>query len=168
MSIIVRQCILGLCLCLPFWTQAAGVEVGQPAPAVQLPNMSGSAVVTLESLRGKVVYVDFWASWCGPCRVSFPILEQLQNELGPAGFEVLAINLDEVEADAIQFLSDVPVSYAVVRDAEGTTPLAFGVKGMPTGYLVDRAGIVRVIHQGFRKSDGEHLRVAINELLGEQ
>ncbi|MCB1687578.1 MAG: TlpA family protein disulfide reductase [Halioglobus sp.] len=141
--------------------------MGQPAPAVLLPDMSAAGEVSLESLRGKVVYVDFWASWCGPCRISFPILEQLRNELGPEGFEVLAINVDEVEADARQFLADVTVSYPVVRDANGTTPLAFGVMGMPTGYLVDRTGVVRVIHQGFRKSDGEPLRASIVELLGE-
>lgn len=123
--------------------------------------------MSLEALGGKVVYVDFWASWCGPCRISFPVLEQLQSELGPDGFEVLAINVDEVESDARQFLSDVPVSYLVVRDADGATPRAFGVMGMPTGYLIDRQGIVREIHQGFRKSDGEQLRNSIVELLGE-
>jgi len=147
--------------------QAAGVTVGQVAPAVSLPNLSVADEASLESLRGKVVYVDFWASWCGPCRVSFPQLEQLRNELGPKGFEVLAINVDEVEADARQFLSEVPVSYLVVRDAEGITPQTFGILGMPTGYLIDRKGIVREIHQGFRKSDGEKLRTAIVALLGE-
>jgi thiol-disulfide isomerase/thioredoxin len=147
--------------------QAAGAVVGQPAPAVRLPSLSAAEEVSLEALGGKVVYVDFWASWCGPCRISFPVLEQLQSELGPDGFEVLAINVDEVESDARQFLSDVPVSYLVVRDADGATPRAFGVMGMPTGYLIDRQGIVREIHQGFRKSDGEQLRNSIVELLGE-
>ena len=156
-----------MCLCLPLWVQAAGVAVGQVAPAVSLPNLSVAGETSLESLRGKVVYVDFWASWCGPCRVSFPQLQQLRDELGPKGFEVLAINVDEVETDARQFLSEVPVSYLVVRDAEGITPQTFGILGMPTGYLIDRQGIVREIHQGFRKSDGEKLRTAIVALLGE-
>jgi len=123
--------------------------------------------MSLESLRGKVVYLDFWASWCGPCRVSFPQLEQLRHELGPDGFEVLAINVDEEEADARQFLADVPVSYPVVRDGEGITPQTYGILGMPTGYLIDRQGVVREIHQGFRKSDGDKLRTAIIALLGE-
>lgn len=159
--------LLALCLCLPLWAQAAGVAVGQAAPAVNLPVLLGPADTTLESLRGKVVYVDFWASWCGPCRVSFPQLEQLRVELGPQGFEVLAINVDEVEQDALGFLQDVPVTYPVVRDAQGTTPQTFGILGMPTGYLIDRQGVVRDIHQGFRKSDGEKLRTAIVKLLGE-
>jgi thiol-disulfide isomerase/thioredoxin len=109
--------------------QAAGVAVGQSAPAVSLPQLSGAGEVSLESLQGKVVYLDFWASWCPPCRISFPILEQLRVELGPDGFEVLAINLDEVEADAQQFLSDTPVSYPVVRDAAADSPKAFGMMG---------------------------------------
>ena len=120
--IAVRQIILGVFLCLPLWAHAGGAVVGQEAPAVRLPALSGDGDVTLESLRGKVVYLDFWASWCGPCRVSFPILEALASELGPEGFEVLAINVDEVESDAQGFLSDVPVSYLVVRDAEGASP----------------------------------------------
>jgi thiol-disulfide isomerase/thioredoxin len=158
---------LGLCLCLPLWVQAAGVAVGQVVPAVRLPDLSGAGEISLESLRGKVVYVDFWASWCGPCRVAFPVLDQLRGELGPKGFEVLAINVDEVESDAKQFLSEMPVSYMVVRDAEGVTPQTFGILGMPTGYLIDRQGMVREIHQGFRKNDGDKLRTAIIALLGE-
>jgi thiol-disulfide isomerase/thioredoxin len=141
--------------------------VGQAAPAVSLPQLSGASEVSLESLRGKVVYLDFWASWCGPCRISFPQLEQLRNELGSEGFEVLAINVDEVESDAQTFLSEVSVSYLVVRDGEGITPGTYGILGMPTGYLIDRQGIVREIHQGFRKSDGAYLRAVIVELLGE-
>lgn len=165
-----RHCLLGLLLCLPLslssLVQAAAV-VGEPAPAVDLPQLAAEDSLSLSQLRGKVVYLDFWASWCGPCRVSFPILEQLRNELGPQGFEVYAINVDEVEADALGFLAEVPVSYPVVRDGSGATPQTWGILGMPTGYLIDREGVVRNIHQGFKKSDGAVLRAEIVELLGE-
>jgi thiol-disulfide isomerase/thioredoxin len=144
------------------------VVVGEAAPEVALPQLNAEGEVSsLSSLRGKVVYLDFWASWCGPCRISFPQLEQLRGELGAQGFEVYAINVDEVEADAQQFLSEVPVSYVVVRDGTGATPQAYGILGMPTGYLIDRQGVVRSIHKGFKKSDGAKLRAEIVELLGE-
>jgi thiol-disulfide isomerase/thioredoxin len=149
------------------------VQQGERAPAVALPTLSNSqldtqpATVSLDSLRGKVVYLDFWASWCGPCRISFPQLEQLREELGPRGFEVLAINVDEFEADAHEFLRQLPVTYPVVRDASGDSPASYGILGMPTGFLIDREGIVRLIHQGYRKSDGEALRAQIIQLLGE-
>jgi thiol-disulfide isomerase/thioredoxin len=143
------------------------VTVGQAAPAIDLPLLSGDGSASLQALRGKVVYLDFWASWCGPCRVSFPLLEQLREELQGQGFEVLAVNVDEFEADAMQFLKEVPVSYPVVRDAAGVTPQTYGILGMPTGYLIDQSGVVREIHQGFRKSDAAKLRTAISELLGE-
>lgn len=162
-----KKALLGLFLCLPLMVQASGAVVGEAAPEVSLPLLSGEGEVSLSSLRGKVVYLDFWASWCGPCRISFPQLEELHAELGPRGFEVLAINVDEVEADARQFLSEVPVNYPVVRDAAFQSPKSYGILGMPTAYLIDREGIVRSIHQGFRKSDGAKLRTGIIQLLGE-
>jgi thiol-disulfide isomerase/thioredoxin len=158
-------CLLGL-LALP---ASAGVQVGQAAPPLALPLLSAGSpgVLTLASLQGKVVYLDFWASWCGPCRVSFPQLEQLRQELGPRGFEVLAVNVDEVEADALRFLEEVPVTYPVVRDGTGETPRSYGIPGMPTGFLIDRSGVVRLVHQGYRKSDGAALRASIIDVLGE-
>jgi thiol-disulfide isomerase/thioredoxin len=166
---VLKRLLLGFCLslCLPLCAQAAGVAVGQVAPPVVLPQLAGAGDISLESLRGKVVYLDFWASWCGPCRISFPILNQLRKELGPKGFEVLAVNVDEVESDANNFLSEVPVDFLIVRDPTATTPQTFGILGMPTGYLIDKQGTVREIHQGFRKNDGDKLRTAIMVLLGE-
>ena len=162
-----KHLLPALCLYLPLSLQAASVAVGQVAPAISLPGLAGTAQTSLQDLRGKVVYLDFWASWCGPCRVSFPQLEQLRVELGTRGFEVLAVNVDEFEADALRFLAELPVTYPVVRDAQGATPQVYGILGMPTGYLIDRQGVVRHIHQGYRKSDGARLRTEIIGLLGE-
>ena len=161
-----KRLLLALCLCVPLNLHAAVAE-GDQAPAVRLPVLQGAADTSLESLQGKVVYLDFWASWCGPCRVSFPQLESLRSELGPRGFEVLAVSVDEDAADAQQFLRDIPVSYPIVHDPAGATPKTYGILGMPTGYLIDRTGVVRHIHTGYKKSDGEKLRSAVLQLLGE-
>lgn len=153
---------------LPALSEAAPVQEGETAPAFALPSLTESGrTIELASLRGKVVYVDFWASWCGPCRISFPMIDDIREELGERGFEVVAVNVDEYEEDALGFLEELPVSYLVVRDASGSTPEAYGILGMPTGFLIDRDGTIRKVHQGFRKSDGAKLRNEVLELLGD-
>jgi thiol-disulfide isomerase/thioredoxin len=165
-----KSLLASLLLCLLCWlpslAQAAPVAAGKAAPPINLPSLpAGSDNIHLKDLRGKVVYVDFWASWCGPCRVSFPLLEKLRTELGPRGFEVVAVNVDEFEDDALQFLQEFPVSYLIAYDPLGSTPAAYGILGMPTGFLLDRAGIIRQVHQGFRKSDAPIIRAEIINLL---
>lgn len=163
----IRAGLLALTLVLTQFA-LAGVTGGQAALPLVLPNLpQDGGNTSLESLRGKVIYLDFWASWCGPCRVSFPQLESLRGELGGRGFEVLAVSVDENQEDALLFLEERPVSYPVVWDPSGESPAAWGILGMPTGYLIDRDGKVRLVHRGFRKGDGERLREEILELLGE-
>ncbi len=153
-------------LCLPLLAQSAPVSVGQQAPPIDLPLLPGGPEnIQLADLRGKVVYVDFWASWCGPCRVSFPLLEEMRTELSPRGFEILAVNVDEFVDDALEFLMELPVSYPIAYDPQGVSPQAYGINGMPTGFLIDRAGVVSKVHQGFRSSDAEKLRAEIVKLL---
>lgn len=155
---------LAFALALP--SQADTIAVGQPAPQVVLPSLTEEGkTYDLAELKGQVVYVDFWASWCGPCRVSFPIIDEIYGEFGSRGFQVLAINVDEYPEDAMEFLAELPVTYPVVRDADGITPASFGILGMPTGFLIDKEGKVRKIHQGFRKSDADWLRAEIIKLL---
>lgn len=160
--------LLTFALLVPTWAGAASVKEGEVAPGFALPSLTEQGrVIDLMELRGRVVYVDFWASWCGPCRVSFPLLDDIREELGERGFEVLAINVDEFPEDAFAFLEELPVSYLVVRDESGSTPREYGILGMPTGFLIDREGTVRKVHQGFRKGDGPKLRSEILELLEE-
>jgi thiol-disulfide isomerase/thioredoxin len=148
---------------------AAPLPEGVEAPAVELPNLprQEDKTTSLESLRGKVVYLDFFASWCGPCRISLPRLNEIRNELADRGFEVLAVNVDEFEEDALAFLEEIPVDYPVIWDPQGDSPRQYGILGMPTAYLVDREGVIRHVHQGFRKSDTEKVRAMVIELLGE-
>src|SRR6266480_3576285 len=106
-------------------TAAAAVGVGERAPLFALPTAAGD-VVALEKLRGKVVYVDFWASWCGPCRRSFPWMNEMQQKYGPRGLAVVAINVDKKRSDAERFLVQYPAEFTVVYDDAGTTPAAYG------------------------------------------
>lgn len=146
----------------------ATVNVGDQAPAVQLQQLPGGSFAnTLDHYLGQVVYLDFWASWCGPCRISMPQLDAIYAELGPQGFVVIAVTVDELSEDAIAFLKDFPVTYPVLWDPSGATPTRYGVPGMPTGYLIDRKGVVRMVHKGYKRSDGERLQGYIEALLQE-
>src|SRR5512147_1201250 len=138
-------------------TPACALGQGDAAPAFALPTASGETIA-LERLRGKVVYVDFWASWCGPCRRSFPWMNEMQRKYGAQGLVIVAINVDKRRADAERFLQDTPAAFAVVYDEAGTTPAAYAVKGMPSSYVVDAQGNVAAVEIGFideRRSERE-------------
>jgi thiol-disulfide isomerase/thioredoxin len=166
---------LRILLCLATCVLPAGafaVEAGETAPDFSLPPLrtdDGSADIKLANLRGKVVYVDFWASWCPPCLVSIPLLNELRDKYVAEGkpFEVLAVNVDSDPEDGIDFLLDEPVNYVVVSDPAGTTPALYKVPGMPTSYLVDASGQVRLVHTGFKRSDIDMIEAEVVKLLEE-
>jgi thiol-disulfide isomerase/thioredoxin len=137
---------------------------GDPVPALALPAASGETL-SLEALRGKLVYVDFWASWCGPCKRSFPWMAELQQKYGKQGFTVVAVNVDKKRADADRFLQLVPAAFPVVFDASGATPAAWKVSGMPASYLVDPAGRVVLTESGFRDERRDEIEARIRALL---
>lgn len=147
---------------------AAAVEVGSPAPGVAMPRFEGKGNVTLASLRGGVVYVDFWAAWCIPCRTSMPWLDRLYKKHSAAGFHVVGVNKDASAADAERFLQRVPVSFTLVKDESDAAAKAFDVKTMPSGYLVDRKGVVRQVHRGFTGSTQNALEQEVEKLIGEK
>jgi len=146
-------------------TFADGLE--QPAPECRALTLKAQQPLDLSDYRGKVVYMDFWASWCPPCRISFPLLNELHNELRAEGFEVVAINVDENREDLLRFLEQCPVDFTIAVDPEGKCPEAFDVVAMPSSYLIDRKGIIRHVHQGFRKEDIEAIRQLVRALLAE-
>ena len=137
------------------------------APDFTLPRLAGGEAFALSSLAGRVVLVDFWASWCTPCRHSLPAYDSLYAALGPRGFEVVAINLDESADDATGFLAENPLTYVVVRDAAGDSARAYGVRGMPSSYLVACDGTIRSRAAGFRTQELAALRARIESLLEE-
>jgi peroxiredoxin len=151
-----------------FATHAAAVEAGMPAPALSMAPLEASGTaVSLASLKGSVVYVDFWASWCVPCRLSLPTLDDLYRRNKSRGFEVVGVNKDATSADARRFLAKVPVTFALVQDASDAAARGFDVKAMPSGYLVDRKGVVRHVHRGFTAETGAALEREIDSLLKE-
>jgi len=146
---------------------AAAVEAGMPAPTLSMAPLEGGAPVTLGGLKGSVVYVDFWASWCVPCRLSMPALEDLYKRNKSRGFAVVGVNKDASVADARRFLAKLPVSFTLVQDGADAAARGFDVKAMPSGYLVDRKGLVRQVHRGFTAETGATLEKEIDSLLKE-
>ena len=144
--------------------RALAAAVGDPAPAFVLPTVEGRTI-SLDELRGRVVYVDFWASWCGPCRRSFPWMNELQQRYGDRGVTVVAINVDAKREDAERFLRQYPATFAVLYDAAGATPRAYDVKAMPSSYLVDREGRIAGIEHGFLDERRSSLEDAIRRLI---
>lgn len=141
------------------------VSAAQPAPNFKLPTHKSE--VSLSSYRGKVVYVDFWASWCEPCRKSFPWMSEIQERYGKE-LKVIAINLDQNRDDAIGFLKKLNPKFTVAFDPDGKIAEAYQVKGMPSSYLIDRNGRIVASHVGFRGSDKEKLESHIEKLISQQ
>ncbi len=154
---------LAASLCLTLALPAMAIEPGQPAPDIDL--VSGSATQKLSGLKGKVVYVDFWASWCGPCRQSFPWMNDMQSKYGAKGLQVVGVNLDGKQADADKFLAEVPAKFTLAFDAKGETAKTFGIKGMPTSVLIGADGKVLAVHQGFKDEDRKELEAKFASAL---
>lgn len=124
--------------------------------------------VDLDALRGRVVYLDFWASWCAPCRQSFPWMEEMRQAHQAEGLTVIAVNVDHDRADADRFLRQFQPGFEVRFDPEGTLAQRFKVSGMPTSLIIDRHGSVRFTHVGFWPADGAVAAHEIRALLAEQ
>ena len=150
-----RLAALGLLGLLP---AAQALESSQPAPSFP----------ALETQRGKVVLIDFWASWCGPCLQALPRYEALRQELHAGGFEVIGVDLDQRPQDGAKLLQTLHLSYPQAQDPQGELAERYKVSGMPSSYLVDRHGVVRQVHVGFEKNDIEPLRKAVAQLLEEK
>ncbi len=140
---------------------------GKPAPGCTLTSFAGAEPRDLLHFKGKVVYVDFWASWCGPCAQSFPYMNKLHREYQSKGLEIVGVNLDEEPQEAQAFLTKTPAQFTVLADASGACPQAYGVKAMPSSYLIDRQGIVRHVHLGFKPGEAEQLRGMVEKLPAE-
>lgn len=145
-------------------SSAQALDKGAPAPQFDLPGLDGA--VKLAKLQGKVVYVDFWASWCGPCRQSFPWMNEMQTKYGAKGLQIVGVNVDAKSDDARQFLTAMPARFAIAFDPQGATPRSYGIKGMPSSVLIGPDGKVLLEHSGFREADRAELESKIQSALG--
>jgi len=133
------------------------------APAFKLPTSQGD--IDLDRLRGKVVYLDFWASWCLPCRKSFPWMNEMMATYKDQGLEIVAVNLDKDKNLADKFLQKMVAHFTIAFDQKGDSATAYKLRGMPSSYLIGRDGNLYASHIGFREKDKTKLEMAIQQLL---
>lgn len=148
------------------WARAEPLAVGQPFPSLAEFGLEGAVP---EVSGSKVTIVDFWASWCPPCRAAFPVLDAVQADFGAQGVRVVAVSVDQNRGAMQSFLKKHPVSFTVVRDADMKLVQRVDVPTMPTTFVLDGRGIVRFVHAGFEgDKTSERLRAEIKALLEEK
>ena len=163
---ILRNALLGLLLAAAPGLAPGGEVSPTPAPDFTLPTAAGPNLRLAEQ-EGKVVLVNFWASWCGPCRQEMPALEELHQRYSGLGFTVLGVNVEQDSAEARRYLDDVAVSFPVLLDRENTVSRTYQVSAMPSTVIVDRDGRVRYVHQGYTPGDEALYQDMVRRLIRE-
>lgn len=144
---------------------AQALDAGSKMPEIGLTDLSGKPV-TVASLAGKVVVVDFWATWCAPCKEELPVLEKLYKKYGSKGLVVVGVSVDKDASNIKGFLKKLNVTFPIVHDANHQVSGRYQPPRMPSSYIVDRKGIVRFVHGGFRADDAPVFEKQILQLLG--
>lgn len=152
-----------LVLCLP---ALAGVSAGAPAPQFTLPKRGGGHL-SLAQLKGKVVLINFWASWCDPCRREMPLLESLYKRYSKLGFTLIGVNVDPNREAADRWLKQAPVTFPILYDTRSKVSNLYQVSGMPSTVIIDRKGTVRFLHRSYRPGDESLYADTIRSLLTE-
>ena len=146
----------------------AGGAVGRPLPALAVKTLNGDGTVSLSQLRGKVVLLDIWASWCGPCKEELPLLDEMAGRLKAKNVELIAVSIDEDRSAALAFLRARPRwSLTLAHDPKGKLPELLQPPKMPTSYIVDRQGVVRQVNAGFERGDISRLESRLAALAAE-
>jgi len=136
------------------------------APDFTLPSNSGENIRLAEA-RGQVVMLNFWATWCGPCRVEMPLLEALHQRYGSAGFVLYGINVEEDSEGAKKLMKTLGVTFPILFDTESKASALYNVDSMPTSVLIDKKGEIRYVHRGYKAGDENIYREKIRELIKE-
>jgi peroxiredoxin len=142
----------------------ANVQKGQRAPEFSLPSLKGSTV-TLSSMKGKVVLIDFWAQWCEPCKKELPELDKLSKQYAGKGVVIVAVNIDKQRENAERMVKQLGVSLPVLLDPAGSVAGTYDLPKMPTSFVVDKKGIVRFVNEGFDgPKDVDRFKQELDEL----
>lgn len=162
-----RNVILVLILFLGCLPPGLSADSSNPraAPDFSLPRLSTEGTVNLKDLKGQVVYLDFWATWCPPCRKSFPWMEKMHNQYHDDGLTIVAISVDAKPELAEKFIQDLKPSFIVAHDPAKKTPKLYKLRAMPSSYLIDRNGNIISTHLGFRTSITKKLEANIRDAL---
>jgi len=162
-----KKTVLGIFLGLmAVGSLAASDLAGQMAPDFALKSSTGENL-RLSEYRGDVVMINFWATWCGPCRQEMPLLDELFNRYQRVGFNLLGVNIDDDSRRAMQMVKDLGVSFPVLFDEAKEVSKLYQVEAMPVTVIVDREGTVRYVHQGYKPGYEEHYLTEIRALLRE-
>ena len=144
----------------------ASADSAEPAPDFTLKSTTGDNL-RLSEYRGQVVMLNFWASWCGPCRQEMPLLDELHQRYSKAGFTILGVNVENNPEAAQRALQEIPVTFPILFDNDGTVSKLYDISAMPTTYLLDRDGKVRYLHKGYKPGYEIDYRRQIKELIKE-
>jgi thiol-disulfide isomerase/thioredoxin len=139
---------------------------GGPAPSFTLSSNDGKNV-SLAQYQGQVVMINFWASWCGPCRTEMPLLDSIYRKYKPMGFTLIGVNVEPDRTAAEAWLKQTPVTFPVLFDAKSVVSTLYSVPGMPTTVFIDRKGNVRTLHQGYKPGDENEYLDQIRALIRE-
>jgi peroxiredoxin len=153
-------------LCLLPLAAIGGAQAGKPAPDFTLRSSAGKNV-RLQELRGDVVMVNFWATWCGPCREEMPILNRLHEKYRAAGFTLLGVNVDDKSGNAVQMAQRLRVGYPLLHDNDKLASRQYDVSAMPMTFLIDRDGKLRFAHKGYAPGYEARYEAQIRQLLKE-
>lgn len=158
--------VVSVCAGLVAANAATALDTGARMPEIGLKDLHGNTI-DRASLAGKVVIVDFWASWCGPCKEEMPVLSRLYTKHASSGLVVVGVSVDEDVANVRSFLAKVKATFPIVHDQKHTVAERFAPPKMPSSYVIDRRGIVRHVHGGFRPADADSLASEVQKLLAE-
>lgn len=162
-----RPLVLALTLACFFGASTAGADltVGSRAPAFSLRTLEGRTV-TLASLRGKVVFLDFWASWCVPCREEFPVLQRLHQRYFDRGLRVVGITVDQEASNARAFVQRTRATFTILHDSSRSIAERYSPPSMPTSFLIDKEAVIRKINRGFEPSHADRFERQVRSALG--